>query len=72
MSRVAKLRALNSFEVTRLVKSDWSLYGYAVKPRGFSTRLFTIVKPEGTDEADVDRFMTAVRDLCDIPAPPKR
>lgn len=44
-------------------ETDWSNPFYRVRPRGFSTVLFDITKPEQTASADFERFMDAVQYL---------
>ena len=65
MSRVGNLRTMGRYNVVRVTNRDWSLKCYQVKPRGFDTALFEVVKPKGTSTQDFDNFMRAVARLCD-------
>ena len=67
MSVIASRRALNRFNMVRVVDKNWNLQAYRVKPRGFDTALFEIVRPEGTSERDFNDFLRAVEHLCDSP-----
>lgn len=61
--RNESLRALASFKVNRV----WNENTYRVRPRGFDTILFEIMKPDHVAEADFRKIMDAVVTLSDLP-----
>jgi hypothetical protein len=64
--RNRSLRELTRYTVRRVWEGG-EVRRFRIRPRGFDTVLFEIVRPEGCSEADFKRFADAIQTLSDLP-----